>query len=140
MKRKTVENQNFRLIESELHFYKDTKKELDLMEMDIVELGNNKDVNISSGIGRPTEAKATKLLTSKELLECRRRVNAIEYMLSILGNCDEPARLRLVEMKYFERRLTDVGIWETLNISKRTYYRWKHEAVELVAGKLGYKI
>lgn len=141
MKRKTIEHQNYRLLESELYFYKDTKRELELMELDIVELGSAVETTIkTTGIGRPTEAKAIRLLSSKELIEVRRRVDAIEYMLEVLKNCEEPAKLKLIEMKYFERKYTDVGIWESLNISKKTYYRWKREAISLVANKLGFKV
>jgi len=141
MKRKTIEHQNYRLLESELYFYRDTKRELELMELDIVELGSGVDTTIkTAGIGRPTEAKAIRLLSSKELIEVRRRADAIEYMLEVLKNCEEPAKLKLIEMKYFERKYTDVGILESLNISKKTYYRWKREAILLVANKLGFKV
>lgn len=140
MKRKSIEQQNFRLLESELYFYKDTKKELQLLEDDIANLSSSSDSSIRAGISKPTEAKALRLMSSKELLEARRRIEAIEYMLDVLRCCEEPAKLRLIEMKYFERKYTDVGIWEALNISKKTYYRWKREAILLMANKLGFKV
>ena len=138
--KQTIERQNFRLIESELYEYTQTKREMELIQFDIIELGSGSGEGRTSAISKPTESKATKLMTSKELLEVRKRINAIEYMLSVLSNSSEPAKLQLVRMKYFERRYTDMGIWEQLSISKATFYRWRAEAVGIVAQRLGYKI
>lgn len=142
MKNKTVGKRNLELIEAELYFYRDTKNELLEMEDDIAGLSSTPDgTGGKGGISKPTERKATNLLTSKELLEVKRRIDAIEYMIRILKNCDESKKLKLIELKYFERKYEkDIYIWEELFISKKTFYRWKLEALSLVASKLGYRI
>lgn len=140
MKKRTTHQQNFRLIESELYFYKDTKKALQEMESAIIESSGHSETGIRSGISNPTGQKAEKLLTSLEYLETKRRVEAIEYAIGVFGRCHEPAKLRLIEMKYFERKYTDDGIISELNIHRGTFYKWKREFVELIANKLGFVI
>lgn len=140
MKKRTTHQQNFRLIESELYFFKDTKKSLSEMESAIVEASGHSETGIRAGISNPTAQKAERLLTSLEYLETKRRVEAIEYAVEVFKKCHEPAKIRLIEMKYFERRYTDEGIMSEINIQKTAFYRWKREFVELIANKLGFVI
>jgi RinA family phage transcriptional activator len=140
MKKRTTHQQNFRLIESELYFFKDTKKELMHMESNIIESSGHSETGIRAGVSNPTAQKAEKLLTSKEYLEVKRRIDAIEYALGVFERCHEPAKMRLVEMKYFERKFTDEGIFGEIGIDRSTFYRWKREFVELIANKLGFVI
>ena len=140
MKKRTTHQQNFRLIESELYFYRDTKKALQDMESEIIESSGHSETGIRSGISNPTGLKAERLLTSKEYLEVKRRIDAIEYAIEVFRNCHEPAKTRLIEMRYFERKYTDDGIISELNIHRGTFYKWKREFVELIAGKLGFVI
>lgn len=84
-----------------------------------------------------------KVLGSLAFREMARRVEAIEYMLSLLRSSqdpDAPAKLRLVEEKYFKRRLTDEGIWNELHISMKTFYRWRREVIEIIAERLGWVV
>ncbi len=140
MKKRTTQQQNFRLIESELYFYKDTKRSLADMESAIVESSGHSETGIRAGISNPTAQKAEKLLTSLEYLETKRRIDAIEYAVEVFRKCQEPAKLKLIEMKYFERRYTDEGIISELNVSRRSFFRWKRDFVELIANKLGFVI
>lgn len=140
MKKRTTEQLHFRLIESELFNYKETKREFERMQSDIIEGTAHSDVTVQAGIGNPTEAKATKLLTSLEYIVLGNRIRAIEESLGIIKSCGEPNKYRLIEMKYFNRRYTDMGIWEELNIGKTTFYKWRGEVIHLIAGKLGYKV
>ena len=140
MKKRTTHQQNFRLIESELYFFKDTKKALTEMESAIVEASGHSETGIRAGISNPTAQKAERLLTSLEYLETKRRVEAIEYAVEVFKKCHEPAKLRLIEMKYFERRYTDEGIVSEIGTDRSTFYRWKREFVELIANKLGFVI
>jgi RinA family phage transcriptional activator len=140
MKKRTIHQQNFRLIESELYYYKDTKKSLAEMEAAIIESSGHSDTGIRSGISNPTAQKAEKLLTSLEYIETKRRLEAIEYAVEVFSRCHEPAKLRLIEMKYFERKYTDEGIINEINIHRATFYKWKREFIELIANKLGFVI
>lgn len=71
------------------------------------------------------------------LQETARRLDAVEYMLRRLEQDSEPAKKRLVELRYFEGRLTDEAIRQELGISESTFRRWRREAVEIVAERLG---
>lgn len=140
MKKRTTQQQNFRLIESELYYFKDTKADLKQMESEIIESSGYSETGIRSGISNPTERKATKLLTSREYLEIKRRVDAIEYAIEVFKSCHDECKYRLIEMKYFDRRFTDEGIMCELNVSRPTFFRWKREFIELIANKLGFII
>lgn len=99
-------------------------------------------------ISDPTPERAQTIWQYKERVlgslayrEMARRVEAIEYMLSLLRSSqdpDAPAKLRLVEEKYFKRRLTDEGIAAELHISMSTFYRWRREVIGIVAERLGW--
>jgi RinA family phage transcriptional activator len=134
-----IEHANFKAIEAELYGYQDTKKDLELIEEDIIESSPFQEVSVQSGTsGDSTANKAIKLSSSKELLEVRRRVNAIERALEILQK--DQIKLRLLQMKYFERKYTDSGIMNELHIGNNTFYRWRREIVKLVGSILGWKI
>ena len=134
----SIEKANFRAIEAELYGYLDTKKEIALMEEEILEGSPFQEVAVQSGNGDTTANKAIKLVSSKELLEVRRRVNAIERALLILQQNE--TKLDLLRMKYFERKYTDQGIMMELCISNNTFYRWRREIVKLVGSYLGWRV
>ena len=131
---------NFRLIEKELYHYKTRKAELVEMKADIIDGGGQPEVPAYSGPGDPTGRKVVKLCTSGVILEIEKRVNAIDWALGVVERTQEPARLKLIQMKYFEQRLTDRGIQEELGISERTFRRWRREFIELIAERLGWEI
>lgn len=134
-----IEKANFKAIEAELYGYFETKKELELMEEEILESTPNKEVVVQSGkAGDSTANKAIKLASSRELLETRRRIDAIEKTMYILQQND--TKLDLLRMKYFDRRYTDQGIMMELHISHNTFYRWRREIVELVGSYLGWRV
>ena len=134
----SIERANFKAIEAELYGYLDTKKEIELMEEEILEGSPFQEVAVQCGNGDTTANKAIKLVSSKELLEVRRRVNAIERALLILQQNE--TKLELMRMKYFERKYTDQGIMMQLCISDRTFYRWRKEIVQLIGSYLGWRV
>ena len=135
----SIEKANFRAIEAELYGYLDTKREVELMEEEILEGSSFQEVAVQSGTtGDTTANKAIKLVSSKELLEVRRRINAIEKALTVLQQNEY--KLRLLQMKYFERTYTDQGIMMKLCISNNTFYRWRREIVKLVGSYLGWRV
>jgi RinA family phage transcriptional activator len=133
-----IEQANFKAIEAELYGYFDTKKDLELMEEEILESSPFQEVSVQSGIGDTTANKAIKLISSKEILEVRRRINAIEKALFILQQNEY--KLRLLQMKYFERKFSDIGIQQELNISRETFYRWRRDIIKLVGSYLGWRV
>lgn len=133
-----IEKANFRMIEAELYGYHESKKELELMEEEILESTPDKEVAVQNGLGDSTAVKAIKLASSRDLLEVRRRINAIEKTLFVLQQNE--TKLRLLQMKYFERRYTDQGIMAELHIGHNTFYRWRREIVALVGSYLGWRV
>lgn len=135
----SIEKSNFKLIEAELYGYEDTKRELELMEEEIIEGSPYQEVAVQSGTtGDSTASKAMKLTSSRELLEIRRRINAIDKAIDVLQQ--DGAKYKLLKMKYFERKYTDIGIMNELHIGNNTFYRWRREIVKLVGSYLGWRI
>ena len=137
-----IRNANLRLIEAEIRNYHQTVKDLRELEEAIAlpgqgEFGNG---TRSTEPGDPTPARAYKMTTSAQLLEIRRRVEAIEYMLRVVKASPEPGRYDLIRLAYWDRRFTVKGICDQLSISERTYYRWRREALQLVAERLGWEV
>jgi RinA family phage transcriptional activator len=135
-----IRNASLRLIEAEIRNYHQTLKGLQELEESIAlpgqgEFGNG---TRSTEPGDPTPARAYKMMTSAQLLEIRRRVDAIEYMLRVVQASPEPGRYDLIRLAYWDGRYTVRGICDRLSISERTYYRWRREALQLVAERLGW--
>ena len=137
-----IRNASLRLIEAEIRNYHQTVQTLRELEESIAlpgqgEFGNG---TRSTEPGDPTPARAYKMMTSAQLLEIRRRVDAIEYMLRVVQASPEPGRYDLIRLAYWDGRYTVMGICDKLNIGKTTYYRWRREALQLVAERLGWEI
>jgi len=137
-----IRNASLRLIEAEIRNYHQTVQTLRELEESIAlpgqgEFGNG---TRSTEPGDPTPARAYKMMTSAQLLEIRRRVDAIEYMLRVVQASPEPGRYDLIRLAYWDRRFTVKGICDQLSISERTYYRWRREALQLVAERLGWEV
>ncbi len=128
------------MIEAELYCYHESKKDLRLMREEILEGTTYQEVAVQAGIGNVTENKAIKLVSSASIRETERRINAIEKAIEVLQCSNEPRKLKLLEMKYFERKYTDIGIMGELYIGRPTFYRWRREIIELIANFLGCKI
>ncbi len=141
MSKSRVEKSNFKVIEAELYCYHESKRYLEDLREEILEGSATQEVGMavqSGTTGDTTMNKAIKLTSSREILECERRIRAIEKVLKMLEKDDK--KLRLVQMKYFQRKYTDIGIAMELDISERTFYNWRKEAIRLIAEQLGWKI
>jgi len=137
-----IRNATLRLIEAEIRNYHQTVQTLRELEESIALPGQGEfgDGTRSTEPGDPTPARAHRMMTSAQLLEIRRRVEAIEYMLRVLKASPEPGRYELIRLAYWDGRYTVMGICDKLNIGKTTYYRWRREALQLVAERLGWEI
>lgn len=131
-----------RVIEAEIRNYRQTVQDLHELEESIALPGVvGDDVGrVQSSPGDPTSARAIRMMTSAQLIEIRRRVTAIEYVIHTLQASPEPGRLELMRLAYWDGRYTVKGICAELNISERTYYRWRLETLQLVAERLGWDI
>jgi RinA family phage transcriptional activator len=142
MSRTEAQTANRRVIEAELRNFHQTKRELELLREEIIESGYGicyDSMKVSGGtLCKPTESKAMMLLTSTVIRESERRVRAISELIDVLRADEDPTKLRFIELKYFERRYTDYGLAQQLNIGIATLYRWQNHAVHFIAERLGY--
>ena len=126
----------YRYIEAEIYDYPSTVGEITRLRQEIIEGGSPDDTQTrvqSNRISDPTADRATRLVMDKRLRRLEEVRNAIDRVYQNL----DPDRKRLVEMKYWEKRLTHTGIAEDLHIGERTFYRWKDDVVKAVALELG---
>ena len=134
---------NERVIEAEVRNYHQTLQTLRELEESIAlpgQVGDLSEQVATTEPGDPTPSRAIRMMTSAQLLEIRRRVEAIEYMLRVVKASPDPGRYKLIRLAYWDGRYTVRGICDQLSISERTYYRWRREALQLVAEKLGWEI
>jgi len=134
---------SMRMIELEIRNYHNNIKTLHELEEAIAlpgAVGEPDEYVPSSSPGDPTPARALRLMSSTELVEMRRRLDAIEYMLEVVRASPEEGRYELIELAYWDGRYTVVGICDQLNISRTTFYRWRKEAIQLVASQLGWRV
>lgn len=126
----------FRYVEHELYNYIDTKKELEEMKLDIAEavVGNIHYDNYSTNKnpGSSTETAATQLITNKAIIRATKTINDIDRAKKKL----DEEKLELVNMKY-NLCMPWQQIIRKLNISDRTYFRWRNEIVAKVAKEMG---
>jgi RinA family phage transcriptional activator len=102
----------------------------------------------SGGVSDPTPERAEAVRRYKEQilgsLQFRvmvAHVEAIESVLTRLERSDNPndrLKLELIREKYFRRQLTDAGICTKLQISERSFYRWRRQVIVAIADQLGY--
>jgi RinA family phage transcriptional activator len=138
--RSALQKANEKLIEAELRNYKETKLQIADLREEIIEGTSFQEVAVQTAPGNSTQSKAYRLLSSKALLECQRRVEAIEYTVNVLKACQEIHKFELLRLKYWEREYTDYGIMLHLGVEKTTFYRWKKEILQIVAERLGWQI
>ena len=130
---------NFKSIEEELRYYHQLQQDLAQYKADIIDATDYAEVPAHTGPGNTVLAKVLRLRSSAAILETERRICAIEYAIQTTRQHD-PDRLRLIELKYFDHRLTDEGIMEQLHVSRDTFYRWRRDFVRLVAERLGWEV
>jgi len=134
-----VRHANFRLIEKELYHYQEQLARISQFRDDIILGTSTPEVKVQSDPGDSTSSKAVKL-ASGVLTEVTKRVLAIEWACNMIKRHPEPGRWRLVQLKYFDGRLTNDGVIQELTISPDTFYRWRRDFIQLIADRLGWEI
>lgn len=139
-----IRRASIRLIEAEIRAYPETLQSLKEIEQEIAGLhspGAYIGLAKTTGHSDPTAKKALKMIESPKVRELRRRVGAIRRMIRILKASPDPGRYKLIELTYWSNGRYDVeGICRKLNIGRSTYNRWKREALEIVAERLGWSV
>lgn len=131
---KELSHAKFKYIESELYEYPYTLQAIaDLREDIISGVTEGERVSVQSGISNPTAARATRLTTDERLQHLERVQKAIEKVFSRL----DPDKQKLVRLKYWDKHLSDMGVYSALCVSRETYYRWRKQIVIAIAQELG---
>lgn len=135
----SIRKATFKHIEAELYAYKDTVKEIEKLRQEI--LYGYKPTDESgirgSGISRPTEQLATRLVTNKQLRNLEEIVYAIESVYDMLDDTQK----KLVSIKYFNKNnsLNWLGIAEKCNIHEQTAYKYRRMIIYAIAEKVGWR-
>lgn len=132
---KAIEN----FIEAELYAYHDNLKEVALRKEEILEGSPDPPDGMPRGseTSNPTESKAIRLMTSRAVLCVEKRLESIKKVLNIYES--DPVMKKFINLYYFKRELTPIGIMKELHISRRTFYRRRRELLERIAVELGLK-
>lgn len=129
-----IDKKVYKYIDYELQHYKENKKELERLREEILEKGTSPADGQPRGnaVGKPTEQKAMKLVSSTAILRIEKNLNAIDRVYNTLN----PDYQRFFEWNY----LKQAGIVKTCKetgIEERTYYRWKDNIIYNVGMELG---
>lgn len=130
---------NFKAIEMELRYYHQLKQQLAEAREDIIESTARAEVPADTGPGNTVLSKVLQLVSSNTMRETERRLKAIEAAIEHTRRLDD-CRLQLIEMKYFDNKLTNEGIMQELGVGSNTFYRWRRDFVKLVAECLGWDV
>lgn len=122
----------FRYIEHELYNYEETKKELQRYREEVLEGTPFQEVSVQTNPGNPTAQKAIKLTSSAFVVQAEKVIGAIDRSLAILGD----KYMELFEYKY-QKGLHWQEVCLEMDISDRTYFRWRRELVMTVGQQLG---
>jgi len=131
----------FKYIESELYYYPDTMKEINLLRDQIINNKNGFDENVGGGrsshISDPTGNIAIRLTTHKQLKHLEVITNAINKVYIQLPEDYQ----KLIKMKYWTKPQlkTLEGIGLEINVSRDKAYRMRKEIISALALELGYR-
>lgn len=130
----------FKHIESELHSYWETLKELKLLKADMMSITMD-DENVGGGRnnlpGDPTGRSVVLILTHRKIQQLEMIVNSIRTVYDHLP----PEKQKLIHLKYWTKpqTMTWEGIAENLHISERQARRWRDDIVYEIAARLGWR-
>lgn len=107
-----------RLIEAEIRTHHQTKRQLEFIYA-------NKEYHLR--------------ISSQAVLYLEYITSAIDDVLKRMeGKNDGESRLKMIRLKYWDKKYNDKGIMLQLHIGKTTFYRWKKEFIEMVGNELGF--
>lgn len=136
-----LKKQTFKYIESELHSYHDTLREIKFLRNNLIFCKESEDENIGGGrssfISTPTEQIGTRLATHKKLTHLEEIANAIEKVYTGLPEEYQ----KLVRLKYWTKPQTKTweGIANELHVSRRQAFNWRDEIINVLGEVLGWR-
>lgn len=137
---KEVSKPTFKHIEAEFYKYYQTVKEIKQLENEIIYETSNDDENVGGGRSnipfKPTERKATRLATHREL----KYLKDVVYAIETVYNLSPEEYKELIRLKYWSNRdLTWDGIANELHMSRRKALSMRNEIILATAELLGWR-
>lgn len=123
----------YKYIEAELRSYRNTKKEIENIKMDIITRPPKAEEIRGTDKGDSTANKALKISMDRKLLEMQQTVKGIEIVHKSLSN-----NKKGVMENYWNNQYTNYGMAQKLGVEERTVRRWKQQIVYTVAIELNY--
>ena len=123
----------YKYIEGEIRSYRNTKKEIENIKMDIITKPPKPEEIRGTDIGDSTANKALKISMDRKILEMQQTVRGIEKVHKTLSN-----NKKVVMENYWNNQYTNFGIAQRLGVEERTVRRWKQQIVYTVAIELKY--
>jgi len=132
------------LLEQEVRQYPETVREVDEMRKDIILQASGPPLDGMPRNGKKvsdtTLQKVVQLYNSAEIREMSRRVRAIEQARDEFCAKDPLIRRRFIELKFWDRRLTNEGIAQELALSESTVRQWRRKFLTQVGVNLGWRM
>ena len=120
----------------EIEMYHENKKQLEAYRRDIIEASPQPPDGQprGNGMSNPVESKAIRIESSAYIRRTEQTVRAIERAFERVDH----NHYRVIDMMYWRRTHTAIGVGMALKASKSTVYNWIDDVVMLVAKELGY--
>ena len=132
------------LLEQEVRQYPETVREVEEMRKDIILQASGPPLDGMPRNGKKvsdtTLQKVVQLYNSAEIREMSRRVRAIEQARDEFCAKDPLIRRRFIELKCWDRRLTNEGIAQELALSESTVRQWRRKFLTQVGVNLGWRM
>jgi len=128
----------YNFIEEEIKNHKKNKKLLVDLKEDVANstLGNMDYDNMPKGSGgfySSTEEATMDIISSRSIMRIQRNIMSVEEAKKELSE----EKKEFLRLKYYECKSWQ-QITMQMNISQRTFYRWRDEIVHTVAEKMGF--
>lgn len=133
-----MDKKTYNFVDGELRDYKSNIKKLEALELDIIEeRGTSDGQPRGNQTSNPTEAKTSKLMTTRRLLVLHEHIDAIKSVYERLS--DEYKDFFNVNYTppYKEKKAHMIKVCSEVAISEREYYRRRDRIVYAVAAELG---
>lgn len=130
----------FKNAEAEWFNYHNTLREIATLREEIMNPRKEKDENIGGGQPNlptaPTERRAIRLVTSKQLSYLTEIVESIERVYNALPDDYK----KLVRVRYWSKRnLNWDGIAQEIHVHRSTAIRWRNEIIQATIEVLGWR-
>ena len=129
-----IDKKVYKYIDYELQHFEENKKKLEELRLDIIDSSPEPSDGQPKGnsTGNPTEQKGMKLVSSTALLKIESTIKVIDKVYNQLND-----EYKLFFNWNYKENAGIVRTCQEVNISEKTYYRWRDEIVYVVGREMG---